>query len=204
MKLWKFPLLQRVISLNGGPGYMRFGAKERLMELDHVGFFLKYEKEEDITPDFIRRHLTFREATWTLVDAPTITQAINTFYNEWQGAKTGGSNEEAKALWIDRELNIIEMPKCKLLNISKEKRYICGLEASNGNGEFGMCVLEGYDAPDDCAISDYYNIIYDLEQAKHLPVKTIIIRGRKYRYLLVNDVMATHEIFQQPKQEVIA
>ncbi|MBE3094255.1 MAG: hypothetical protein IMZ52_04430 [Actinobacteria bacterium] len=203
MKLWKFPLLQRVISLDGGPGYIRCYNKEKLMELDHVGFFLKYKKEEDVKPEYIRRHIHFRESTWTLVDAPTVTQAINTFYNEWEGAKTGGSKEEQKALWIDRELNIIELPKCDQLNISKEKHYICGPEAFNGNGEFGMCVLENYDAPEGCAIDDYYDFIYDLEKAKCLPVKKIIIRGKEYKFLTVKDVMTKYHIFQQQTQEVV-
>ncbi len=202
MRLWKFPLMQRIIALDGSVGMYHFG-KTKLMELDHVGFFLRYEKEEDVTPDYIRRHLHWRERTWALVDAPNITQAINTFYNEWEGAKTGGNHEEAKALWIDREEEIIEIPYCNLLNTSKDKRYICGEEAFNGNGEFGMCILENYDAPDSCAIGDYYNLLYELEQAKCLPVKTIAVRGMKFRYVTVSQARVIRNIRQQEQQVLV-
>jgi hypothetical protein len=168
------------------------------MELDHVGFFYKYNKPEELKPDFIRRHIHFREGIKTYIDAPTVTQAINTFYNEWDGAKVGGKKEEQKALWIDRELTIYEMPHCTLLNKSRlEGRYICGTETNkDGSGEFGMCLIEGFDAPCDCTIHDYNEIVYDLNQEKKLPEKTIIIRGKEYKYLTVKDTMAVYNACQ--------
>lgn len=197
MKLWRTPLLQRVLRTDG------LACRQKLMELDGVGFFYEYNNDEELKPSFIRKHLQLRDSTVTLIDAMTVTQAVNKFFDEWDGAKVGGKNEEAKALWIDRERIIREIPSCHLLNKSKEDRFICGVETTNGNGEFGMCVLEGYDAPEGCIISDYYNMIYDLEQQNRLPIKTIIIKGKEYKYLTVKDVMVVHNAFHQLKQEVI-
>lgn len=200
MKLWEIPLLQRVISVDG-----HFHAKIQVMELDHVGFFFKYNKSEELKPDFIRRHIHWREGTKTYIDAPTVTQAINRFYDGWAGAKVGGKKEEQKALWVDRELTIYEMPHCTLLNKSREGRYICGPETyKNGSGEFGMCLIEGFDAPSDCTIHDYNQIVYDLNQAKKLPEKTIIIRGKEYKYLTVKDTMTVYKALKVLQNNEIA
>lgn len=197
-KIWNIPLYQRVIRTD-------FGAvKTKLMELDNIGFFYKYNNEKNLDPDFIRRHIQLREATWALVKAPTVTQAINKFYEEWDGAKKGGGKkEESKALWIDRNLMIRETPSCPLLNKNKEGQYICGVETFNGNGEYGMCVLEQYDAPSDCPIADYNGKIFELEQKNRLPIKKIIIKGREYKYLLVKDVLDVSDTFKQHIQKVL-
>lgn len=163
-KLYKIPLHMREITVSN------FGFKGKCMKLDGVGFFIRYDKENELDPNFIRRHLAFRKGTFCIVEADTPEDAVKTFYEEWEGAKIGGQEEEAKALWIDRELEIEELPYCENLNISSRGEYICGTEEESGNGEFGMCVLEQYDPPDDCPIADYREKIYLLEEDNRLPI----------------------------------
>jgi len=196
MKLWSLQLLQRKLKCNQ-PTF-----KEKLMELDGVGFFYEYNKVEELKPEYIRKHLQIRESTYAIVESPTVTQAINTFHNEWDAAKVGGIAEETKALWIDREHPIREIAKCELLRKSKRGQFICGDEKNNGSGEFGMCILENYDRPDGyCGIGEYNDKIFYLDRNKKLPIKTIIIKGKEYKYYTVRDIEAAYKAFFDMKQE---
>lgn len=63
------------------------------------------------------------------------------------------------ALWIDKKRYIFELPHCELLHKNTNNEFICGEpseEDEGSQGEWGMCVLEGFSAPQNCPISEFY------------------------------------------------
>lgn len=140
--IYKIPLYERYIEVIKSLYY-----KSKCVHIDKVGLFVYYNSDKELDPSFIRRHIALRRKTWCFVEANSPEDAVKTFFNEWEGAKIGGECEECKALWINREEYITEFPPCKLLHKNKKDEFICGEPSTDGAGEFGMCMLEGYDPP---------------------------------------------------------
>ncbi|MFH0806537.1 MAG: hypothetical protein V1885_02330 [Candidatus Brennerbacteria bacterium] len=150
--LYRIPLLQRAIQLDNS-----FRKKEKCMALDGVGFFIRYSSDEELTPGNIRCYLVGIEHTHCIVEADSRIDAILKFLLEWEGAMIGGNSPESKALRVDPREPIMEMPPCALLHRNVADRFICGEERKDGNGEFGMCMLEQYDPPDfHCPIDAFF------------------------------------------------
>ncbi len=156
MPLYEIPCLMRFTKLDP----QTLHSKITCLHIDEVGLFVYYDKEEQLDPNYIKRHLIGRKRTICVVEADNIEKAIEKFFNEYQGSMIGGE-EEAKALWIDREEPILELPHCELMCKNKKGEFICGEENEEGNGIFGMCVLERYDAPDECVVAEFHSNIHD-------------------------------------------
>ncbi|MDD5454180.1 MAG: hypothetical protein PHW62_01590 [Candidatus Ratteibacteria bacterium] len=190
------PIYERFIHMSS------FGSQVACLNIDDVGVFIYHDAGQALTTDFIRRHLTGRQKKACVVEAETIVLAIRKFYDEWEGAKIGGENEHAKALWIDRVDDqgkltnsvIEELPPCAIRHRNREGSLTCGrpihdidgysfnfMEKDdkffNLSGEYGMCGLEGYDYPEkNCPMIDYSDIAADL------PINTITVNGMEFRY----------------------
>jgi len=154
-RIYKIPLLERFMSICGAGDWF---SCYKIMEVDNIGLYVYYQKEEDITIKNIRSHLIGVKDQYIIVLANNIGEAITKFYSEWKGATTGG--RQHKAIWINPDKNIIEYPGCKLLNINKNEEFICGKEViddeyANNCGEFGWCTLGGYDPIDGCPVEIY-------------------------------------------------
>ena len=147
MALYEIPLYER-FTIVGKPSAFK---KIKCLHIDEVGLFVHHDKKEQLKPDVIRKHLILRKETYCSVEANSPEEAIKIFYAEWDGAKIGGDSPESKALWINKEEKILELPRCDRLRKNKEGQFICGKLIENGilsgNGEFGMCVLGGSDHP---------------------------------------------------------
>jgi hypothetical protein len=183
--LYQIPLFERFL------GTSLFG-RAKCLSVDNVGLFVYYEGDKSkLRKRYIRSCLIGRKSTACIVEAPNIVEAIKTFYNEWWGASIGGETEESKALWINRQESILELPFCELLHRNKREEFICGEEnkESEGNGEFGMCVLQGYDAPDECPLSKFDGIVFAREESKNLPVKTLVVNEKEFKVISANDIM---------------
>ena len=79
-------------------------------------------------------------------------------------------------MWINEEEYIFELPHCELLHRNNGGEFICGelSEEGEGNqGEWGMCMLENYSAPEDCLISEFY------ENWRHKSVPFIMVNWFK-------------------------
>lgn len=185
-KLYELPLIARKINV----GKSMFGLS-KCLHIDEVGVFVYYDTENQLDQDFIRRHLVFREETNCIVEAGTPEEAIKIFFEEWEGAKIGGASEGSKALRINREKLILELPFCELLDKNSMGEFICGeesLENDSGNGIFGMCVMENYDAPDNCPIAEFYGAVFcrtihdmkDIKEDDRLLIKTFQFEGKEY------------------------
>lgn len=174
MKLYEIPLLKRIVNVtkNATP----FPKKIETIHIGAVGIFLHYDEESQKDVSFIRRHIPIRKSGNCIVEANSPREAIEKFHTEYEGAKIGGKRREARALWINNEEYIFELPHCELLHKNREEEFICGdlSEEGEGNqGEWGMCVLEGYSAPEDCIISEFYC------NWRQKSVPFVIVRGFK-------------------------
>ena len=161
LNLWFLPLYERVIRV----GKTNF--KKELMELDGVGFVLEFDgKEEQKDPGFIRRHLVGIQDTYTYVFAKTKDEAIKIFETEFEGAKIG---TKAKALWIEeteyRKIKIIAECPRRMFNEDKFE-FRCGYVGATMEefDEMPGCILENYDPPEDCPVSEQYDREYKERQ----------------------------------------
>ncbi len=178
--LFILPLYERVIS---DQGYWTNYTK--CMELDGVGFFLKYnEPGQENDHDWIRRHAALRKECETTVEAKDLQSAINRFHNEWCGAKIGGEDEKAKAVWINRGKPILEIPPCRSYRLrEQEGDVICG--DPNEYGHAG-CVFGQFDAPEGgCVGSRFYEAIskdiVDGHWIDKIQPETYMINEREYK-----------------------
>ena len=162
MPLFEIPYCQRIVNVTK---YRFFCNKTDIMHVDEVGIFLLYDEENQKDIKFIRRHLVERRRGKCYIEAGSPHRAIKRFYIKFEGARVGGQRRETKALWINQEEFIYELPNCHLMHKNKGGEFICGKPSKEDdgiNGEWGMCVLEGCDAPKNCIISLYKKRIYNL------------------------------------------
>jgi hypothetical protein len=193
--IFRIPLQERYLELTSFP------KKIDCLHIDKVGLFVSHDGKTELTPEFIRHHLIGRRSTSCLIEAVSVEEAIKTFYLEWQGARVGGEGRKEKALWIEETIPIVALPSCDLLNKNKENEYICGQIFDNSrNGEFGMCVLQGYDAPGGCAISQFWEKYFHAKQANKLPIKKVSIDGFEYQYVTAEDIFSLESSLIQKTQ----
>lgn len=172
LTVYRIPLLERFVEVGTRP---IIGGIRKYVVVDGIGLLVEHAKGTDISQGEIRRHLIGERGTFALVEASSPAEAIHSFLSGWEGAKTGEKGPESMALRIDRKQPILEYPKCSLLHRSREKRYLCGPEVGrDGNGEFGICVLEGFDGPDFyCPIAEFATHLSDKQLAKTLETETV-------------------------------
>ena len=160
-------------------------------QIDEVGLFIYHDGKQELTPEFVRHHLIDRRDTNCIIEAGTPEEAIKIFHGKWEGAKIGGKDRKSKALWIDEGTPICGLPECALRHKNREGDYICGEEIGiQGNGEFGMCVIENYDAPDDCSVDNFYAEYFDRQRVGTLPTKTVNVDGVDYPFVMAEDMSA--------------
>ncbi|MCK9446806.1 hypothetical protein M0Q50_08105 [bacterium] len=147
-----------------------------------IGILLCYDKKEDFTEEAIETNNYGVHDTWTIIKANNIVEAINDFYNSYEGAKIGGESLKDKALQIDRGRRIVKIPYCNLMERDSKNRFICG-----SNAMFGDCVIGGIaDIPDgSCAMKKFCHIGAH-NFSKRLPkgyiFKKIIVGNVVYRF----------------------
>ena len=157
-KVFRIPIKERFTSV--GETAITFGPSKYTV-VDGVGLLVYYDNEENVNPEFIRKHLIGRRDNFAYIVANSPGEAIGMFLYNFEGAQIGGESEDKKAIWINREKSILEMPYCPLMH--KNDRFVCGPPTSpdnNSQGEYGMCVLEGYDAPDNCPIPKFFHEVF--------------------------------------------
>jgi hypothetical protein len=164
-------------------------AKETCMELDGVGFSLHHDSDgQQYDKEFIRRHGALRTETWTLVEAEDITGAIRKIKSEWYGCNIGGGAEKAKALWINRDKPIQELPQCPLYWVRENKGdVVCG--KPNKNDQYCGCGFGGFDFAEGCIGDKFCEKIgkeYDHEKetwVDKVPPNIITVDGLDYKFI---------------------
>ncbi|MCX6812327.1 MAG: hypothetical protein NTW79_01745 [Candidatus Berkelbacteria bacterium] len=120
-----------------------------------------HKRGTEIPPsEIVEQQLIGLNREVVILIADSADEALKKF-SEFEHAKVG-------AIWIDSEYDpIIEMPHCPELHKNSKWEFICGeldTEAPEDLGEpgvYGMCIFEGYDAPDFCPIPKIYYIVTD-------------------------------------------
>jgi len=186
MPLYKIPLWERYTYVDSDARFL-FLCKAKCLHIDQVGLFVYYTDEKHLDPDFIRKHLIFRKRTHCIIEADNPEKAITTFFNEWEGAMIGGDCDECKALWINKEEEIIELPHCDLMRRNSQDEFICGEPMESGNGEFGMCVLEGYDGFEECPVAHFYHVLYEKEEKRKDVIKLQTKDG--YKVVMADSIL---------------
>jgi hypothetical protein len=156
--LYRIPLIERFIDASKPPSS---GNKLVCMNIRGIGVFIYYREDADLNIVGLSKTLVGIKDTECLIEADTPQEAIEKFYNEWEGAKTGGDSPESKALWISEKRKTLQYPPCELMHRNKRNELTCGkpVDAYDDAGEYGMCTLEGYDSPDDCPVSDFFQLV---------------------------------------------
>ncbi len=184
MSLFKIPVWERYIETS------HIRSTVVCLHIDAVGVFIYCGADTpSLTTDFIRRHLVGKRSFYAFIEAPSIGNAISQFYKDWEGAQIGGETDEAKALWINTEKSIIQLPACIKRFKNKNDEFTCGMPIHdikdhpdrddyhfNNNGEDGMCVLEGFDAPEDCPVERYYDKLR--EYGEEFKVSVVVDREK--------------------------
>jgi len=178
---YRVRLLERFVNTH------EFSTKRKYLKVGEKGIFVSYREEKELDPRFINSHLIGVKPTCCVLEADNFEEAIKSFYNEWEGAKVGGTTKKSKALWIAEGCRILEMPPCNLINRNKKGEFICGKETICGNGEFGMCVLDNCDPPDGCPIDHFESVIFEKEERGDLIERKIKINGEKFILVKASD-----------------
>lgn len=166
MKFYRFPVYRRFVSIGVPVGLQ---GMFKLMDVDGFGIYVYYDyktKPEHITPQLIRHCLIGERLDYCLLEAESIEEALDKFYAEIAGAQVGGEEPKHKAVYIDDSREIIELPGCELIHRNTKNDYICGKpdpESEGLNGEFGMCIFEGFDVPWGCQPGGYQIVLRDLK-----------------------------------------
>jgi len=154
-RLFKIPLLRRTISINGADEYE---VVPELMEVDGFGAFVCFKPGEEILLEKLRIGDASVSETDCIVVAVNVFGAIAKVCALWDGMNVGGLGEKNKALWINRDKPIKELPSCEKMWINEKSQFTCGEPQEEGGGEYGMCALEdGYDCPEygDCPLKRF-------------------------------------------------
>ena len=157
MPLFEIPICRRVVNVTRNASC--FYRKVEIMHVDEVGIYLCFNEETEKDISFIRRHLVRVEGGRCIIEAGSPHRAIKRFYIKYEGARIGGQYRKTKALWINEDEYIFRLPHCDLLHKNRDGEFICGKlskEGEGNQGEWGMCVLEGYDSPESCPISEFH------------------------------------------------
>ena len=186
--VYRIPLKERFVVL----GQNVIKARRLYVVVDGIGLAVEYDNDAQLTPKGLRGHLIGERDTHALVEASSPEEAITQFLTEWHGAIPGKQltpePQRSPALWINPAQPIHEYPSCSLLHKSrKREEFICGEEeGTNGNGEFGMCILAGFDGPDFyCPIEDFNSREYEAGLARTR--KTVTVQG--YQVVLAESLM---------------
>lgn len=145
MPIFRLPLLKRSI----GPMAMY---KCALVEIDGVGVYVQYDKDDELEPDILRNCIVGVEDDHAHIEADNARAAILKFFthSDWEGARTG---TRAKALEINRSEPILKYPTCsRLVEIDGWNR--CKI-SDDDDYKPCDCVLDGADPPDDCPIDKF-------------------------------------------------
>jgi hypothetical protein len=135
------------------------------VEINGRGVYVYGNNKEELTPEYVRKCLVGITKLKRLIEASSPQEAIDFFHSKYRGAIIGGNGRKDKAAWIDETESILELPNCHDRHVNENGDLICGPEVGdNGNGEFGMCVLEGFDPPShNCPVSTFLHGIADNE-----------------------------------------
>lgn len=169
---YRVPLKERFTRITSGAPVLICAGK--YIEVDNIGIFVEFDKEDLVTPEMIRRCGTPIRETYCIIEANTLEEVIEKFYQNYEAA-----NWENPAVWIDEKGIIIKYPYCSFLSRTETGRFICGPKLPNEEcGTRGMCVLEWDISPPPTGTCS----IYEMHVGEHKP-EEIVINKNKYLFV---------------------
>lgn len=122
--------------------------------VEGFGVCIVYDTENQLREEDLSKGICHKTKAKCFVEADDPSGSIEKFYKEYEGARVGGKEEKAKAIYIDYESFILELPDCLSL-IKKDNEYYCGDEVNQKISK--LCVIEENTAPrTKCLISSFY------------------------------------------------
>jgi hypothetical protein len=98
------------------------------MRVDEIGAYVHYKNKSDLKINNLRRFLSFRQNEKIHIRADNPVHFFNKFCEEYPGSRIGGPTPEGKAIWIEEDKPIIELPDCPHL-FETEEGFRCGDES---------------------------------------------------------------------------
>lgn len=136
--------------------------KVKCLDIDGVGIFVYYDRERQLDLEFIKTYQPILKKEEHLIVAKNFKNAIKRFFVENQGTAIGGDKIRSRALRIDPEKIIVELPFCPLMH-DFDGKFFCGEPCvfvdekgkKEIDGEIGMCVVENHRPPKDCTFISF-------------------------------------------------
>jgi hypothetical protein len=153
-RLYQLPVYYRFIRIGGC--HKRSSLKVECRSVNGVGVVVYYEHKRQLDTELIKEsRFKIKETIYT-VEAEKCSSAVCRFLSENRGALIGGEEFNKKALWINNDKPILELPLCPFMRKNKDEKFICGEQVEFGySGEFGMCIIENYKPTHYCTMVDY-------------------------------------------------
>lgn len=129
----------------------------KYLSVNGLGVCITYDDENQLREEDLSKRICHKTKARCFVEADDPIGSIEKFYKEYEGARIGGKEEKAKAIRIDYESFILELPDCPSLIrlIRKDNEYYCGYEDNQKISK--LCVIEEDTAPRmKCLISSFY------------------------------------------------
>ncbi len=152
-RLVKLPVMTRFVTFVGLPATI---ARTTLRVVDGIGLYVYHRSETVPSDDEIRRMLIGRERKYVYVEAASIAEALLRFPEQFPGAVTG---ERAFALELQPSEHwpIKIYPECSRMYETAKGYIVCGQPLPDQlNGEWGGCIIEGFEPPANCPIEKHF------------------------------------------------
>lgn len=198
MTIYLFTLKERFTWLDGVRGVRDPKAVFTAVLVDGLGVCVYHLPDQAITVPDLRCRLICLQTTKCRIEADNLPRALERFFSEWEGAvkspvlveglsrwrawwlrfldRHGWLIMKSPALSVDPDEPVLELPDCSRLHHNRRGEYLCGIPQGNSEdaqGEFGMCVLEGYEAPTSCPISSFLGRVYELKRKGDLSIEEV-------------------------------
>ena len=195
MQVYRVPVVLRF----GGPGVGGL-RKWEWRTIDGFGLQVRYDSETPPSDLEVKRCLTGVSAEEYFVAADNLQKAIEKVHS-WKAWNTGDGQEENRALRIDLERPIVELPFCEHMHLNSDGDFICGEPCKEDppNGKHGMCILERYDPPSFCPVHPFFNVLPRISPLEGTPkeslkspvVKEVQVDEVKYPFISSLKIIAS-------------
>lgn len=139
MMIYKIPVIER----QAFGDFTRQNAKyTKYINVDDIGLrFFYNDNEKNPIKQFEKKHIALsKEEMFFLILADNVERAITVFYSFWEGARVGGDKPTQKALQINKDKPVLELPLCSLMSKNEKNQFVCG--PISPKYESGLCLSE--------------------------------------------------------------
>lgn len=130
------------------------------IDVDGIGMTIHYDNKEQLNYISLDECIpTLREVSF-IVEAVCCKDAVWEFITTSKGVKTGGEFPESRAIWINRNKAILELPYCKFMEMDENGIFTCSHNTKSQNNSNGKCIIENSNPPFNCRIALFKENLY--------------------------------------------